>query len=71
MAVCCKQWAEATGKLLSVGPSAIAYGGASAEAQIVRDDDGWSVVGCCGGQCYVLTGLKFCPWCGLELLANS
>lgn len=29
--------------------------------------NGWQVYGCCGGGCYVLTDLRFCPWCGAEL----
>ena len=32
------------------------------------DDFGWCVRGCCGGQCYMMVGLKFCPFCGEKLL---
>lgn len=32
---------------------------------IERSSDGdLCVRGCCGGHCYVLTDIKFCPWCG-------
>jgi hypothetical protein len=31
------------------------------------DDWSWAVPGCCGGGCNVLTGLKFCPFCGQKL----
>lgn len=34
---------------------------------IVPTDDGWSVSGCCHGGCYVLTDLRFCPFCGTHL----
>jgi hypothetical protein len=37
-------------------------------AQIEQVDDGsWAVNGCCGGGCYVLTDVKFCPFCGTKL----
>lgn len=37
-------------------------------AQIERSDDGsWNINGCCGGGCYVVTDIKFCPFCGHEL----
>ena len=29
--------------------------------------DGWQVNGCCGGGCYVLQDIKFCPFCGAAL----
>ena len=36
--------------------------------QIEQDDDGtWNVNGCCGGGCFVITGMKFCPFCGARL----
>jgi hypothetical protein len=27
----------------------------------------WNVNGCCGGGCYVLTDLEYCPWCGKKI----
>ena len=27
----------------------------------------WHLNGCCGGGCYVLEDIKFCPFCGSEL----
>jgi hypothetical protein len=37
--------------------------------QFERDEDGktWNVNGCCGGGCFVVMGMKFCPYCGTEL----
>ncbi len=29
--------------------------------------DKWHVNGCCGGGCYVLQDIKFCPFCGERL----
>ena len=30
-------------------------------------DDGFAIYGCCGGGCYVINGIKFCPFCGVKL----
>ena len=66
MKPCCEKWTEATGAVLSTGPAAMAYPGPGADAQIEHNPEAgsWDVYGCCGGQCFVLTDLKFCPWCG-------
>jgi len=32
-----------------------------------QDENGtWNILGCCGG-CYVITEMKFCPFCGNRL----
>lgn len=33
--------------------------------------DSWDVNGCCGGGCFVLVDLKYCPFCGQKLEAQS
>jgi len=62
-AACCEKWAKNTSS----------YEGIAGQypeemqplAQIERRTNGtWSVNGCCGGGCYVLTDVKFCPFCG-------
>jgi len=30
-------------------------------------DDTYSLNGCCGGGCYVMTGMRFCPFCGYPM----
>jgi hypothetical protein len=30
-------------------------------------DTEWAINGCCGGGCYVVTRMKFCPYCGARL----
>jgi hypothetical protein len=36
--------------------------------QIEHSSDGsWNVNGCCGGGCFVLHDMKFCPFCGTPL----
>lgn len=49
---CCKQFAEQV-----------------REQQIEPDSDGvtWNINGCCGGGCYVVTDVRFCPFCGAQL----
>jgi hypothetical protein len=28
----------------------------------------YSINGCCGGGCYVVTGVLYCPFCGTRLI---
>lgn len=28
---------------------------------------GYCIRGCCGGGCWVIEGIKFCPFCGIKL----
>jgi hypothetical protein len=39
------------------------------DPQVVQDQKTgkWDVLGCCGGGCYVLTSLRFCPFCAAPL----
>lgn len=30
-------------------------------------DDGYAINGCCGGGCYVISGILYCPFCGKVL----
>ena len=27
----------------------------------------WNIAGCCGGGCYVIEDMKFCPFCGVKI----
>lgn len=38
-------------------------------AQIEPGDESgvWNINGCCGGGCYVVTNVRFCPFCGHNL----
>jgi len=38
----------------------------NAEHFDVREDE-INVHGCCGGGCFVLTEIRYCPWCGMAL----
>jgi hypothetical protein len=62
---CCDSWAEAATHYGAPVGGGLLYPGSNPQAQIEQDSDGeWLVNGCCGGGCAVLTGLRFCPWCG-------
>ena len=32
-----------------------------------KPDGKWHLNGCCGGGCYVLEDIKFCPFCGKDI----
>lgn len=35
------------------------------------DDKDWNINGCCGGGCYILSDIEFCPFCGFALGKNE
>lgn len=35
---------------------------------VEKFDDGYAISGCCGGGCFVITGITHCPFCGVKLL---
>jgi hypothetical protein len=41
------------------------------EAQIVYEGGKWHVNGCCGGGCYVINEINFCPFCGEKLAGEK
>lgn len=36
-------------------------------AQFEQNNGTWHINGCCGGGCYVVTNMRFCPYCGNRL----
>lgn len=53
---CCEKFAQEAGKLQKP------------IAQFERQEDGtWAINGCCGGGCYVVQEMRFCPFCGSSL----
>ncbi len=65
---CCERWKEEVGRLLAPVGGGL-YGGALPTGQIEHDGEAWNVNGCCGGGCYVLQDIKFCPFCGAAVPA--
>jgi hypothetical protein len=53
---CCQRFSENTG---------------SHNVGIEAYDDRWYVNGCCGGGCFVLSDINYCPFCGAPLAASG
>lgn len=34
-------------------------------------EDGYSINGCCGGGCYIIYKIRYCPFCGIRLLKEA
>ncbi len=69
MKYCCEQFAKQAGYLQPpVGGGALYPSEMRPLAQFEPDNDGtWNINGCCGGGCYVVIEMKFCPYCGSKL----
>lgn len=37
------------------------------QIELVDADSAWGILGCCGGGCYVMNNVRYCPYCGTEL----
>jgi hypothetical protein len=60
MKFCCEKFA----KMYSDLPTPL-----RPNARFNRNDDGsWNINGCCVGGCYVVTEMKYCPYCGASLV---
>lgn len=66
---CCKKFAEEAKALRApVGGGMLYPLGFRPHGQFQLDEDGtWNINGCCGGGCYVVSDMKFCPFRGAEL----
>jgi hypothetical protein len=69
MAFCCEALAKEVRENSGfVGGGGLYPASIQPTGQIEQDDDGtWNVNGCCGGGCFVLTNVRFCPFCGTKL----
>jgi hypothetical protein len=68
MAYCCEAFAKEAKSAQTARGLLVPAGDGAPTGQIEQSDDlTWNVNGCCGGGCYVLTGIKFCPFCGTNL----
>lgn len=67
---CCEKFAEEAGRVQAMAGGGFMYPpGMHPNAQFEPDDDGetWNINGCCGGGCFVVTEMRFCPFCGAKL----
>lgn len=70
MDYCCDKFKEAACNLQApVGAWLLYPREMRPNAQFEPDDDGetWNINGCCGGGCFVVTEMRFCPYCGTKL----
>lgn len=70
MNYCCVAFMEKAKNLQAPAGSGLLYPREMRpSAQFEPDEDGetWNINGCCGGGCYVVTAMKFCPFCGTKL----
>lgn len=67
--LCCEKMAKETSGHQDFAGFGLMYPpGMRPDAQIEQDRDGtWNINGCCGGGCYVITEMLFCPFCGTAL----
>lgn len=69
MKVCCAKFAEQSNSVQAlVGGGGLYPPGMQPTGQI-EYYEGWNVNGCCGGGCYVLGDIEYCPFCGAKLEA--
>ncbi len=67
---CCEKFAESAGKLQALAGGVGLYPQSicpPAQFEFNEQDNTWGINGCCGGGCYVVTGMVFCPFCGAKL----
>jgi hypothetical protein len=71
---CCDAFAEQAGRIQAMAGGGFMYPPEmTPSAQFEPDDDGetWNINGCCGGGCYVVTDMRFCPYCGTKLQPHA
>jgi len=67
MLFCCEKLKAETKKYRPPAGGGFLSSSPNPTGQIEQEEDGsWNVNGCCG-DCYVLTDLLFCPFCGAKL----
>lgn len=69
---CCERFAKEAGEYQAPVGGGFYPSSLRPDAQFEKSDDGtWSINGCCGGGCFVVTEMKFCPFCGINLRLNK
>ncbi len=68
-AYCCEDFAKQAMKLGGMAGGGLMYpAGMQPNSQFEPQGDGtWAINGCCGGGCYVVNDMRFCPYCGAKL----
>jgi hypothetical protein len=66
---CCSEFAKQAGELLAPVAGGLYPPSFRPKSQFQQDNKSgsWNINGCCGGGCYVVINMKFCPYCGAKL----
>lgn len=64
---CCEKFAKECGAYKAPVGAGMLYPHQSMPRGQIEFYKGWHVNGCCGGGCYVLSGIEYCPFCGSKL----
>lgn len=67
---CCDDFAEQAGAVKSLAGGGWMYPPQMRPVSQFECDEGgggWHINGCCGGGCYVVSHMKFCPYCGTKI----
>lgn len=67
---CCEKFAKEAGQIQAMAGGGFAYPAEfHPSAQFEPDGEGktWNINGCCGGGCFVVSEMQFCPFCGTYL----
>lgn len=69
MTFCCEKFEKEAGAYTAPMGGGRYPAWCAPSAQFEPDVDGktWNINGCCGGGCYVVIGMRFCPFCGSKL----
>ena len=70
MKFCCEKFAEEAGRVQAMVGGGFAYPAEMhpiAQFEPDTDSETWNINGCCGGGCFVVTEMRFCPFCGSKL----
>lgn len=70
MKICCAKFAEEAGGVQASDGGGFMYPEEmrnNAQFEPDDEDDTWNIHGCCGGGCFVVTEMRFCPFCGARL----
>ena len=70
-AYCCAAFAAQAMELQALAGGGFAYPSAMhphSQFEPDAETDTWNINGCCGGGCFVVTDMRFCPYCGARLV---
>lgn len=67
MKVCCSEFGKLSGHYEGIEVSVSPVPKPDAQIEHSEATGKWNINGCCGGGCFVVYGVKFCPFCGADI----